>query len=140
MVSESRRTCYPRIFDVFKQGGIRVTRQFEGLGLGLAISKALVELHGGSIRAESSGPAQGSTFIIEVLGGLKQIGNAPSGLLTEGERQPRQIRILLVEDHHDTALHDQPRPAFSGIFGDHGFRCSQRDRGGRGEAIRCARQ
>jgi PAS domain S-box-containing protein len=58
----------PRIFDAFEQGGVKVTRQFGGLGLGLAISKSLVELHRGSIRAESAGPGQGSTFIIELPG------------------------------------------------------------------------
>jgi PAS domain S-box-containing protein len=58
----------PRIFDAFEQGGVNVTREFGGLGLGLAISKALVELHRGSIRAESAGPGQGSTFIVELPG------------------------------------------------------------------------
>jgi signal transduction histidine kinase len=57
----------PRIFDAFEQGGVKVTRQFGGLGLGLAISKSLVE-HRGSIRAESAGLDQGSTFIVELFG------------------------------------------------------------------------
>ena len=49
-----------------RQGGVKVTRQFGGLELGLAISKSLVELHRGSIRAESAaGLGQGSTFIVE---------------------------------------------------------------------------
>jgi two-component system CheB/CheR fusion protein len=42
----------PKVFDAFEQGDVRVTRQFGGLGLGLAISKALIELHRGSIRVE----------------------------------------------------------------------------------------
>jgi signal transduction histidine kinase len=56
------------IFDAFEQGGMNVTRQYGGLGLGLTICKALVELHQGSIRAESAGPGQGSTFIVELPG------------------------------------------------------------------------
>jgi PAS domain S-box-containing protein len=58
----------PRIFDFFEQGGVKVTRQFGGLGLGLAISKALVELHRGSIFAESAGPGLDSTFTVELPG------------------------------------------------------------------------
>lgn len=58
----------PRIFDAFEQGGMKVTRQFGGLGLGLAICKALVELHRGSIFAESAGPGLGSTFTVELPG------------------------------------------------------------------------
>jgi signal transduction histidine kinase len=56
------------IFHAFEQGGMNVTRQYEGLGLGLTVCKALVELHQGSIRAESAGPGQGSTFIVELPG------------------------------------------------------------------------
>jgi PAS domain S-box-containing protein len=58
----------PRIFDFFEQGGLKVTRRFGGLGLGLAICKALVELHRGSISAESAGSGLGSTFIVELPG------------------------------------------------------------------------
>jgi PAS domain S-box-containing protein len=58
----------PRVFDFFEQGGVKVTRQFGGLGLGLAICKGLVELHCGSICAESAGPGLGSTFIVELPG------------------------------------------------------------------------
>jgi PAS domain S-box-containing protein len=55
-----------RIFDAFEQASANVTRQFGGLGLGLAVSKALVELHRGTIRAESAGPGHGSTFIVDL--------------------------------------------------------------------------
>jgi PAS domain S-box-containing protein len=55
-----------RIFDAFEQASANVTRQFGGLGLGLAVSKALVELHRGEIRAESAGPGHGSTFIVDL--------------------------------------------------------------------------
>jgi signal transduction histidine kinase len=58
----------PVIFDAFEQGAVKVSRQYGGLGLGLAICKAIVELHQGSIRAESAGAGKGSTFIVELPG------------------------------------------------------------------------
>jgi len=54
------------IFDAFSQGGEWVAREFGGLGLGLAISKATVEAHGGTITAESAGKGQGATFSVEL--------------------------------------------------------------------------
>jgi len=58
----------PRIFNAFEQGEAHITRRFGGLGLGLAISRALVELQGGTIRAESEGQSKGATFIVELPG------------------------------------------------------------------------
>ncbi|WP_395744828.1 PAS domain S-box protein [Prosthecobacter sp.] len=93
----------PHVFNAFEQGGSNITRQFGGLGLGLAICKALMELHHGSIRAESAGVGQGATFIIEL----------PSKTMTTTAKirlaAPPvnavlpQLRLLLVEDHADTA-------------------------------------
>jgi len=92
----------PRIFDAFEQGDVNVTRRFGGLGLGLAISKALVELHRGSIHAESAGAGQGSTFIVELPGeAADTVVNAPHSASAESRKRP-QMRLLLVEDHHDT--------------------------------------
>ena len=56
----------PRIFDAFEQGGRDVTRRHGGLGLGLAISKTLVEMHGGTLTAHSDGPGQGAMFTIDL--------------------------------------------------------------------------
>lgn len=56
----------PTVFDAFSQGGEWVAREYGGLGLGLAISKATIEAHGGTIKAESSGVGQGSTFTVEL--------------------------------------------------------------------------
>jgi signal transduction histidine kinase len=68
----------PRFFDFFEQGGGKVTRLFGGLGLGLAICKAIVELHRGSICAESAGPGLGSMFIVEIPGkALDTAGKGP---------------------------------------------------------------
>ena len=93
----------PRIFDAFEQGDARITRQFGGLGLGLAISRALVELHGGTIRAESDGEGRGATFIIELPGDeTPPADSVPAAMATSREAAP-QMRLLLVEDHADTA-------------------------------------
>ena len=80
----------------------KVTRQFGGLGLGLAISKSLVELHRGSIgRERRSG--QGSTFIVELPEAETDlVGKAPDFAPAESGKQSK-MRLLLVEDHHDTA-------------------------------------
>jgi PAS domain S-box-containing protein len=94
----------PRIFDAFEQG----TRRSGGLGLGLAISRAIVELHGGSIDASSEGPGRGATFTVRLPAGLPQdseIHRPVTGLpiLELETRSPGALRILLVEDHADTA-------------------------------------
>jgi two-component system, chemotaxis family, CheB/CheR fusion protein len=56
----------PRIFDAFIQGGAWVAREFGGLGLGLSISKATVEAHGGTLQATSRGRGLGATFTLEL--------------------------------------------------------------------------
>jgi two-component system CheB/CheR fusion protein len=56
----------PRIFDAFVPGGAWVAREFGGLGLGLSISRATVEAHGGRLRVESPGRGQGATFTLEL--------------------------------------------------------------------------
>jgi PAS domain S-box-containing protein len=91
----------PKIFEAFEQGDIQITRQFGGLGLGLAITRALVKLHDGDIRAESEGVGKGSTFVIQLPAAIEDHeqanANAPVG-------QPHHaLRVLVVEDHVDTA-------------------------------------
>jgi two-component system CheB/CheR fusion protein len=92
-----------RIFNAFEQGGQRVTRQFGGLGLGLAITKRLVEMHDGTISAQSAGKGQGATFAISlpaISGGLEQREECEEHVPMPGRTSRR---ILLVEDHGDTA-------------------------------------
>ena len=52
----------PKVFDRFIQGDSSSTRAHSGLGLGLAIVRYLVELHGGTVQAQSAGPGKGATF------------------------------------------------------------------------------
>src|SRR6185369_10987342 len=77
----------PHVFDRFRQGDSSTTKRFGGLGLGLAIARHLVELHGGSIKAESDGEGKGATFIVilPTMGG--SLGTFPTmseQLLSEG--------------------------------------------------------
>src|SRR5204862_5476554 len=83
----------PKIFDAFEQGG---RTKLGGLGLGLAISKALVEAHEGTITARSAGRNKGSTFTLTFPTCEKvEERIAPAALPKPSERQP--LRILLVE-------------------------------------------
>jgi signal transduction histidine kinase/CheY-like chemotaxis protein len=94
----------PRIFDAFEQGEVRITRQFGGIGLGLAISKLLVERHQGSIRAESDGLNRGATFVVELPAIARgDLPSASSQLQPKLGGSPIQLRLLVVEDHADTA-------------------------------------
>lgn len=95
----------PFIFDAFVQADGAVKRQFGGLGLGLAISKALVEAHGGTIDADSAGAGRGATFRFR----LPLLAIEPERRAGGEERRERSIpqasrklRVLLVEDHADT--------------------------------------
>jgi PAS domain S-box-containing protein len=97
----------PRIFDAFTQADRAITRQFGGLGLGLAISKSLVEMHGGTIEAHSDGPGKGASFRIRLplIAATTAASGAPAQHLAEStpSRQRRSLRLLVVEDHGDTS-------------------------------------
>jgi PAS domain S-box-containing protein len=89
------------LFQPFEQADPSVNRQFGGLGLGLAISKRLVDLHHGRIEAESRGRSFGATFKV-TLDALPQ-GSAAIGLNHRLDgKTSKPLRILLVEDHQDT--------------------------------------
>ena len=55
-----------KIFKPFEQGGQKVTHEFGGLGLGLAISKATIDAHGGTLSADSAGKNKGAEFTVEL--------------------------------------------------------------------------
>ncbi len=94
-----------RIFNAFDQAERSITRQFGGLGLGLTISKALVEMHGGGIRAASPGKGKGATFTVRLplLAGKVAAPATPPTPSTPPAAPIHPLRILLVEDHGDTA-------------------------------------
>jgi two-component system CheB/CheR fusion protein len=91
-----------RIFNAFEQAERSITQQFGGLGLGLAISKSLVEMHGGRIEAYSEGQGKGATFRVRLP--LCAPAGAPAGAPAAPRRHVvRPLHILLVEDHGVTA-------------------------------------
>jgi signal transduction histidine kinase len=89
-----------RVFDLFAQAARNSDRSQGGLGLGLALVKSLVELHGGSVAVDSPGEQQGSTFTLTLPGTRQSALQAQSG-------QPllpsHQLRVLLVDDNVDAA-------------------------------------
>lgn len=94
----------PRIFQPFEQADRSVTRQFGGLGLGLTISKALVELHGGTIEASSPGKGMGATFRVTLPVVVQAQAHPEHPEPVQDVAQTAGgLRILLVEDHADTA-------------------------------------
>jgi len=92
----------PHVFKPFVQGDSVMQRGAGGLGLGLAIARNLVELHGGTIRAESAGPGQGSRFEV-TLARLHQAVPPPQARAAAGGAPPAGARLLIVDDNEDAA-------------------------------------
>jgi CheY-like chemotaxis protein len=101
----------PHVFDRFRQADSSTQRQHAGLGLGLAIVKQLVELHGGTIRAESAGLNKGATFRMILPVGARGLHTTSSGLKGERPAGPRAeeqspvlsgLTILVVDDDADS--------------------------------------
>jgi PAS domain S-box-containing protein len=92
----------PYVFDYFRQENSTTTRKFGGLGLGLAIVRHLVELHGGTVQVESQEENQGATFTVQ----LPLIPNLPAIKQDISESEPSAdlngIKILIVDDDADT--------------------------------------
>jgi PAS domain S-box-containing protein len=91
----------PKIFDLFVQAGMRAKPQIGGLGIGLAIARRLVELHGGGIEARSAGVGHGSEFIITMP--LVDATRSPQTEAPEPQEDLRSLKVLVVDDNHDAA-------------------------------------
>ncbi|HWE97129.1 MAG TPA: ATP-binding protein [Tepidisphaeraceae bacterium] len=96
------REFLPKIFDAFEQGDMGTARQFGGLGLGLAICKAIMDMHGGAIHAQSDGPGTGATFTVELPAVSATDREALAMQSPDHNHTTGHLRILLVEDHPDT--------------------------------------
>jgi len=90
----------PRIFTAFEQGEQKLNRRYGGLGLGLAIARALVQLHGGAIRAFSEGVNKGTLFVVEIpvkfasVNMKRPLAKPPQPVSSSTET----LRLLVVED------------------------------------------
>ena len=89
------------IFEAFDQGEPSITRQFGGLGLGLTISKTLLDLHGGRITVQSEGKNRGTTFRV-FLDVLHEPSVASADAADGDTTATRTLDLLLVDDHLDT--------------------------------------
>jgi len=101
----------PHLFERFHQADSTSTRSHTGLGLGLALVRHLVELHGGKVTAESPGAGQGATFTVELPvatvhreqdGEARVHPTAELALLSTAEPPLRGLRVLVVDDDRDS--------------------------------------
>lgn len=97
------REFLPRVFDLFTQGDTSADRMRAGLGVGLALVRSLVTLHGGSIEAQSEGAGKGSEFIIRLPLVDHQAAVEPIAERRKTKRTTEKLRILIVEDNPDQA-------------------------------------
>jgi PAS domain S-box-containing protein len=86
----------PVVFDLFQQGERALDRTQGGLGIGLTLVKGLVEMHGGQVTAQSSGPGRGSTFTVSLP--LAVEATPEPAAATPPTAAPAPVRVLLVED------------------------------------------
>jgi PAS domain S-box-containing protein len=95
----------PRIFNAFEQGEQIVVQRFGGLGLGLAISKMLVDLHGGSLTVASAGKDLGASFTVELatVAPATLTGSGSAEGDDSGSGASTSASVLVVEDHADTS-------------------------------------
>jgi CheY-like chemotaxis protein len=95
----------PLVFDRFRQADQTITRKHGGLGLGLSIAKHLVELHGGTIAAQSEGTGKGATFTLTIpvstVHAAAELDAKPEPPVANRPRELEGLRVLVVDDEPD---------------------------------------
>jgi PAS domain S-box-containing protein len=92
----------PHVFDYFRQADSATTRQFGGLGLGLAIARQIVELHGGTIYADSSGEGQGATFTVKLPVSTPALETSLDEDTISSSLSLKGLNIIVVDDEVDS--------------------------------------
>src|SRR5215471_15114105 len=96
----------PFVFNRFSQADSSITRSYGGLGMGLAITKSIIELHGGSVSASSLGEGQGSTFIVILpiapMRSLPESEESDESAATVWPPELIGLKVLVVDDELDT--------------------------------------
>jgi signal transduction histidine kinase len=97
------RDLLPHVFERFRQGSNDTVDGRGGLGIGLSLVRHLVELHGGTVSAESAGEGQGATFTVRLpILGPRAIAGADGEAEQDGSRPLEGLRVLVIEDEHDS--------------------------------------
>lgn len=95
----------PRVFELFVQADTSLGRAESGVGIGLALVKQLVEMHGGTVAVTSPGLGQGSEFVVRLptITAPTSLARATPPVASTAERQGGRRRILVVDDNHESA-------------------------------------
>lgn len=108
----------PRVFDLFVQERQSIDRSLGGLGIGLAIVKNLVMMHGGTVEAQSPGMGLGSSFIVRLPAPLSATVTEPKAKHSAMQIGDRTARVLIVDDNEDAAA------LLAEILGEIGYECT----------------
>ncbi|MBP0599200.1 PAS domain S-box protein [Herbaspirillum sp. LeCh32-8] len=98
------RESLQHVFDMFTQIGRNMGQAQGGLGIGLSLVRSLVEMHGGTVRADSEGPDLGSTFTVVLPSTAPVEAPRPPPTHVPADAAARRLRVLVADDNRDAAL------------------------------------